>query len=276
MQHLKWFLIVASACGAVPAGCVPNELPAKLRTKPPAKPPAKLPAEPPAQRLEGKVEKPGGLKYLLYLPAGHGRAKKRWPLMLFLHGAGERGANLKLVRRHGPPKLIAAGREFPFIVVSPQCPRGQWWSPGLLKPLLDEMEAKYAVDLDRVYVTGLSMGGFGTWALAIDQPHRFAAIAPICGMGDPGKAARIKHLPAWVFHGAKDPVVPIKGGRKFRGGPGTRTASLRGSQDMVEALRAAGGKPKFTVYPNAGHDSWTKTYANEQLYAWLLRQRRKK
>ena len=272
MQYLNWLVIVAAACAAVLAGCVPDELPAKLRTTPPAK----VQADAPSQRLEGKVEKPDGLKYLLYLPAGYARAGKTWPLVLFLHGAGERGDNLKLVRKHGPPKLIAAGREFPFIVVSPQCPRGQWWSPGLTKALLGDIQATCAVDLDRVYVTGLSMGGFGTWALAVDQPHRFAAIAPICGMGDPGKAAAIKHLPMWVFHGAKDPVVPIKGGKKFRGGTGIRTASLRGSQDMVDAVRAAGGKPKFTVYPNARHDSWTKTYDNDELYTWLLKQRRKK
>ena len=198
--------------------------------------------------------------YLLYLPKEYGKDKmKRWPLMLFLHGAGERGDDLGLVKKHGPPKLVGRGREMPFIVASPQCPRRSWWTGELdmLEALLDEVCEKYAVDEDRIYLTGLSMGGFGTWALACDQPWRFAAISPICGRGNPKKAARIKHLPVWVFHGAKDKTVPLKA-----------------SQEMVEALKAAGAEPKFTVYPDAGHDSWTKTYDNEELYKWFLSHKR--
>ena len=227
---------------------------------------------PGTRRLRAETTGTPSLKYLLYLPADYGRTDRRWPLLLFLHGAGERGDNLDLVQKHGPPKRIAAGEEFPFIVVSPQCPRGAWWTPEALKILLDELAATYAVDADRVYVTGLSMGGFGTWALAIDQPNRFAAIAPICGMGDTSQAERIKHIPTWVFHGAKDPVVPVKGTRKFRGGD----KQLHGSQDMVDAIKAAGGDPKFTLYPDAKHDSWTETYDNETFYEWLLQQRRSK
>ena len=229
-----------------------------------------LPGIPGTRRLRAETTGTPSLKYLLYLPADYGRTDRRWPLLLFLHGAGERGDNLDVVQKHGPPKRIAAGEEFPFIVVSPQCPKGLWWTPESLKILLDELAATYAVDADRVCVTGLSMGGFGTWALAIDQPGRFAAIAPICGMGDTKQAERIKHIPTWVFHGAKDNVVPIKGTRKFRAGE----KALYGSQDMVDAIKAAGGKPKFTVYPDAGHDSWTKTYDNETFYDWLLQQRR--
>jgi predicted peptidase len=196
------------------------------------------------------------MKYLLYLPKGY-EQKPAWPLVLFLHGAGERGDNLDLVKKHGLPKLIAAGKEFPFIVISPQCPADQSWETFELTALLDEIVEKYKVDQDRIYATGLSMGGFGTWALAARTPNRFAAILPICGGGNPDRAKRIAHIPTWVFHGGKDPVVP-----------------LAASQKMVEALKKNGGNVKFTVYPAAGHDAWTETYANPQIYEWLLRQKR--
>ena len=196
------------------------------------------------------------LKYLLYLPKDY-RQKPSWPLVLFLHGIGERGNDLQLVKKQGLPKLLAAGMEFPFIVVSPQCPNDHWWEPLELKTLLDEVVEKYKVDRDRLYVSGLSMGGFGTWALAAYQPDRFAALAPICGGGEPLWAARFARVPTWVFHGAKDPAVP-----------------LERSRQMVEALKRAGGNVKFTVYPEAQHDCWTETYANPQLYQWLLAQKR--
>jgi predicted peptidase len=196
------------------------------------------------------------LDYLLYLPKDYA-GKPAWPLMLFLHGAGERGDNLDVVKVHGPPKLIAAGKEFPFIVVSPQCPKGRWWNAFELAALLDEISEKYKVDQDRIYVTGLSMGGFGTWSLAAYQPKRFAAIMPICGGGDAIVTKLFKTVPAWVFHGAKDSVVPVER-----------------SEVMVDALEKAAGTVKFTVYPEAGHDAWTETYANPEVYQWLLQQKR--
>jgi len=137
------------------------------------------------------------MKYLIYLPKDYDQ-KDSWPVLLFLHGIGERGDNLDLVKKHGPPKLIAAGKQFPFIVVSPQCPNTHWWDTAELTALVDEIGKKYKVDQDRIYLTGLSMGGFGTWALAAYQPNRFAAIVPICGGGDPSSAKRIAHIPAWV------------------------------------------------------------------------------
>ena len=163
---------------------------------------------------------------------------------------------LNVVKKHGPPKLIDAGKDFPFIVVSPQCPKDHWWEPLEVKTLLDEIVEKYKVDQDRIYVTGMSMGGFGTWYLAALQPDRLAAIVPICGGGDAIWAKRIAHIPAWVFHGAKDQAVP-----------------LERSKQMVEAMKKNGGNPKFTIYPEAGHDSWTEAYANPQLYEWLLQQK---
>jgi predicted peptidase len=196
------------------------------------------------------------LKYLLYLPKDYDK-NESWPLILFLHGAGERGDDLALVKYHGPPKLIEAGREFPFIVVAPQCPRNKGWDSFELKVLLDSIVEKYKVDRDRIYVTGLSMGGFGTWSLAAYQPDRFAAIVPICGGGDPSTTSKFSKLPVWAFHGAKDSVVP-----------------LSSSEKMVEALKKNDGNVKFTVYPEANHDSWTAAYDDPQLYEWLLNQKR--
>lgn len=196
------------------------------------------------------------LGYLLYLPKDYEK-QASWPLMLFLHGAGERGDNLEIVKKHGPPKLIAAGKDFPFIVVSPQCPKGKWWEPIELVALLDEIGGKYKVDPNRIYVTGLSMGGFGSWRLAAYAPERLAAIAPICGGGETYWTKEFVHLPVWAFHGAKDTGVP-----------------LERSQAMVDALKKNGGDPKLTVYPEAGHDSWTATYDNPEFYEWLLAQKR--
>lgn len=196
------------------------------------------------------------MDYLLYLPEGY-EEKESWPLVLFLHGAGERGDDLELVKKHGPPKLISQGKQFPFIVVSPQCRPGVWWEPTELTALLDQVVKEHKVDKDRVCVTGLSMGGFGTWRLAAYTPDRFAAIAPICGGGEPFWARTIHHIPTWVFHGAKDSVVP-----------------LERSEEMVEALKRAKAEPKLTVYPEAGHDSWTESYDNPKLYEWLLSHRR--
>ena len=209
-----------------------------------------------AQRLDIKL--PVQLDYWVGTPANY-ESQEKWPLVLFLHGAGERGNNLELVKVHGPPKRAQQGHEFPFILVAPQCPAGKWWEPSSLSALLDEVEKRYRVDADRIYVTGLSMGGFGTWELAAHSPERFAAIAPICGGGDRFTIPyRIdKRVPAWIFHGAKDNVVP-----------------LSRSVELFEAFETRGADVKLTVYPNAGHDSWTMTYDDPKFYQWLLSHKR--
>jgi len=208
--------------------------------------------------------------YLLFLPDGYGTDQtKRWPLILFLHGAGERGSDIWKVAVHGPPKVDTTASNFPFIVVSPQCPNGKFWSDDLLLALLDDIETRYAVDTHRVYLTGLSMGGFGTWNLALSHPGRFAAIAPICGGGetilltlalvcDQSQLGPIRSLGVWAFHGGKDPVV-----------------STGESEHMVNALKKIGCQDvKLTIYPEALHDSWTQTYANPELFAWFLKHSR--
>jgi len=250
---------------------------------------------------------------LIYIPEDYAKSKGPWPLVVFLHGAGETGTDIEKVKVHGPPKLIVAGKTFPAIIVSPQSPpraaaaakapaaatptvaatstaaaaatatataaapaatstgsaaaapaksagRGArgGWQPKPLEGLIDEIQKKYDVDPKRIYVTGLSMGGMGTWALAIDQPDRFAALAPMAARGDATEVAVLKDVPIWVFHGAKDPTVPIKG-----------------DQDMVDALKAAGSNVKFTIYPDVQHDSWTASYANPDFWKWLFDQRKK-
>jgi predicted peptidase len=207
-------------------------------------------------KLEKEIKLKVELQYLLYLPEDYEKAEKEYPLVLFLHGAGERGNDIELVKRNGPPKLIEEGKNFPFILVSPQCPEQTRWNyqTQSLIALLDEIESKYRVDKNRIYVTGLSMGGQGTWSLALTQPNRFAAIAPICGWTDTWEVCKIKHLPVWVFHGAKDNVVPVTE-----------------SQQMFDALKQCGAENiKLTIYPEANHDAWTETYNNPELYNWLL------
>ena len=198
------------------------------------------------------------LHYLQYLPTPKEPSIQQYPLLLFLHGGGEGGDDIEKVKKHGPPKLIAEGKSFPFIVISPQNPsETQFWDDQQLIRLLDELERDLPVDRSRIYLTGLSRGAYGAWRLAIQNPNRFAAMIPICGGGPAPYAKRIKHLPVWVFHGQKDPVIPVEE-----------------SQRMVDALKSADGNVKFTIYPEAKHDTWTETYENPAIYEWLLQHRR--
>jgi len=200
-------------------------------------------------------------QFLLHLPATK-KSDQKWPVIVFLHGRGERGNNIQKVKSHGPPKVVEKDKNFPFMVLSPQCLKGNdgkgWWKTKDLDLLLDYVKKHYPVDEKRIYLTGLSMGGFGTWAWAAEKPETFAAIAPICGGGNPLNAKRLSKLPIWVFHGDKDKVVPI---------------TL--SQLMVTALKAEGAKIDFTIYPNVGHNSWSKTYANPKLYEWFMEHQKK-
>ena len=191
---------------------------------------------------------------IVSLPEGYDADPDRdWPLLLFLHGAGERGDSLAVVAVHGPLKERAAGRDLPFVIVAPQVPTGSRWTVGRVAAALDAAIAQYRIDESRVYLTGLSMGGFGTWEAIMRMPERFAAAVPICGGGLPLGIEAARDVPVWAFHGAMDPVVPIEM-----------------SVGMVRTLRNAGGDVRFTVYPDAGHDSWSEAYASDDLYTWLL------
>jgi len=199
------------------------------------------------------------LNYLLWLPADYKKEKtKTYPILIFLHGAGERGDTLDLVKKNGPPSFVENRPDFPFITVSPQCPAGTWWNIEDLQVMLEQLKFKYRIDPSRIYLTGLSMGGFGTWTWASAYPDQFAAIAPVCGGGDPISADKLKNTPVWAFHGEADPVVPVK-----------RTI------EMVEAVNAKGGSARMTIYPGVGHDSWVNAYNDPELYKWLLEHDRK-
>ena len=215
-------------------------------------------------QTEHSFEVKENLNYLLFLPEGYQtkseNPNKSWPLMIFLHGAGERGSDLEQVKAWGPPKRVENEVDFPFVLVSPQCPRGQFWNTDHLLQLVQATIETHNVDPDRVYLTGLSMGGYGSWALAAEAPELFSAVAPICGGGDPRTADQLKDLPIWVFHGDDDGVVPLSESKK-----------------MVDAVKEVGGENiKFTIYEGVGHDSWIQAYDDDALYQWLLEQKRAK
>lgn len=196
--------------------------------------------------------------FLLHLPEGYEDDEKSYPLLIFLHGAGERGDNLDMVAVHGPPMLARRGANPGFIIVSPQCDFDEWWTDKdniyQLNKLYDHILKTYRVDESRIYLTGLSMGGFGSWKWANESPEKFAAVVPICGGGDSTNVVGLTILPIWAFHGAQDMVVPVEK-----------------SKEMVEAIEKAGGNVKLTIYPESKHDSWTETYANPDLYKWFLK-----
>ena len=208
--------------------------------------------------------------YYTYLPEEHYLdPSARLPLLVFLHGSGEKGngtTELTRVSVHGPPKLVKNGRDFPFVIISPQLPSSQGgWPTGLVDELITRAIADYRIDTTRIYVTGLSLGGFGTWAYARAKPGRVAAVVPIAGGGSTGTAVcAMRDVPVWAFHGDADGTVNVSS-----------------STNSVNALNACSPPPavapKLTIYPGVGHDSWSRTYdgsAGHDIYAWLLTYRR--
>lgn len=208
----------------------------------------------------------GEHRYVVFVPHDYSTARA-WPVILFLHGAGERGTDgHKPVEVGLGPAIRKREKTFPFIAVFPQCasegsPRGKWSprAPDGKRALhiLAQVEQTYRTDPDRVYLTGLSMGGYGAWSHAAADPGRWAAVVPICGGGDPAWAERLVDVPLWCFHGDADPVVPVEQSRQ-----------------MIAALRGAGGAPRYTELPGVGHNAWDAAYDNGDLYTWLLEQRR--
>ncbi|MDQ3078268.1 MAG: dienelactone hydrolase family protein [Pseudomonadota bacterium] len=199
----------------------------------------------------------GGYAYQLHLPKGYAAdAKARWPLMIFLHGSGERGSDLDQVKVHGPPKVAGRNPAFPFVLVSPQLPADQDWDIAKLNAILAASLKSLSVDPARIYLTGLSRGGHATWRWAAAEPKRFAAIAPVAGRGEVATACALKATPVWAFHGDRDDVV-----------------TPEGSFAMARAIRACGGQPRLTIYPDLGHNSWDPAYDDPALYLWLLSHR---
>jgi len=204
-----------------------------------------------------------GMPYRVYIPENYDPAK-HYPLVLYLHGLGECGDDNRaqtsknsVMQTLLEPENRAA---YPCVVLAPQCPEGEWWS-GLLPALmglLEHAKSAYAIDANRVYITGLSMGGFGAWAMLTEYPAYFAAAVPVCGGGDPDDAAIFKHVPIWVFHGAKDTTVR----------PGA-------SREMAKAMVHAGARDvRYTEYPDAAHNSWERAYREHDLFPWMFAQRR--
>jgi predicted peptidase len=226
---------------------------------------APAPGKQVAARATVKVKADSGeqdvaIRFLLALPADYEKnTAQKWPLVLFLHGAGERGDNLELVKKHGPPRQVSEGKDFPFVLISPQCETGPpraGWNPHALAKLVEQMANTYRVDRQRLYVTGLSMGGSGTWSLVTEYPRTFAAAIPICGRGNTEAAEKLAKMPIWVFVGAKD-----------------RAETVQNCEAMVAALKKAGGDARLKVYPDLPHDCWTVTYNNPEVFEWLLAQR---
>jgi predicted peptidase len=207
----------------------------------------------------------GTLRYLRHLPPGYGEGgPRRWPLVLFLHGAGERGHHPRRLLAQGLPRHAAAHPELPVVLVSPQCTAASGWYVHIptVSALLDEALGDPAVDPDRVYLTGISMGGFGAWYLGTRRPTTFAAVVPICGYGQrrlgfPERVCALGDVPVRVYHGDADDVVPIAE-----------------SDGLVAALRACGGRVEYVRYPGVAHDAWTQTYEDPAFWEWLLAQRR--
>jgi len=215
----------------------------------------------PGKQLERslRIDEETSVPYLQYLPQEFDSSKK-WPLLLFLHGRGESNGPLSGLKKWGPCRLIEEGRNFPFIIISPQCPKTAWWSNEdqqvLLEKLLAHLQKTLPIDQSRLYLTGLSMGGFGSWELAARNPNTFAAVMPICGGGNTKDGPKLVDTPVWAWHGTADKIIPV--GK---------------STDMVLAIKRAGGtKIKFTRLIGVGHVSWPMVYNDPKVWEWLGRQ----
>lgn len=201
----------------------------------------------------------GKYEYLLYLPKDYSRQSRKYPLLIYLHGGSQRGNDLSKLKTYGLPHLVEQGRDFPFIIASPQCPEGKYWSTeDWFSPLYQELAAAYRVDPRRVYVTGISMGGYGAWQVAVDYPRAFAALVPLCGgLNDSSQVCRIKDIPVWTFHGTADDVI-----------------SIRETEKLVNGLQQCNGQVTFTRLENEGH-AIQYLYERGDIYQWMLQQKRR-
>lgn len=197
--------------------------------------------------------------YLSYPPGYFEREDASYGILLFLHGGGEAGGDLDDLQKNGPPKMMAEGYPFPFLVLAPQNPhQKKWWDIKAVNQLLDSIVANNRVDKNRVYLTGLSRGGSAAWEMAVQYPDKFAALAVVCGMAPTPYAHWLeKKMPIWVFHGVEDQVIPVAE-----------------SDNMVRKLVEMGYDVKYSRYENIGHNSWEKAYTTEELYQWMANQKK--
>lgn len=199
-----------------------------------------------------------GIHYLVRLPKNYAE-NVQYPTVLFLHGAGSRGNDISVLRENPFFTLTADKKDFPFVIIAPQCHADTWFDIWeTLKEFALYIKTLSYVDSDRVYGIGASMGGYGTWQMAMSMPSYYAAIVPICGGGMYWNAWRLKKLPVWAFHGAKDQTVFVEESIK-----------------MVDKIKSSGGNPKLTIYPENTHDAWTDTYLNDEVYKWFLEHKNK-
>ncbi len=220
--------------------------------------------KPPATRVEtlsGVIKLPVTLDSLLQLPADYdANPQKRYPLILFLHGSGERNSPVRDLAKLGPARRAAAG-DFPFIVLSPHCPPGKWWADAdmtlSVMEVLSVVCKQNRVDPSRIYLTGMSMGGIGAWNLAQQFPDTFAALAVVCGSGSPYRdtVQRIAKMPITIYHGANDQTVPV-----------------HYAQQMAMSLARVGNTPRLNIFPRQGHTIWRMVYSDPALYEWFARQ----
>jgi len=207
-----------------------------------------------------------GYKALVLVPVNTSEVVNgKYPTILFLHGIGESGNDLNNLKKNGFPRNLEGDQTFPFVFVMPQCPSSTEWyytnadNVTAMRTFLDDIVARFPVDTNRIYITGLSMGGIGSWYFTIKLPTRFAALVPVAFRGDGWSPCPAKDIPVWAFHGAKDAVIPFAN-----------------AQALVDQFNACGGSVRFTVYPNGGHDgsTWTVTYNNPDVYDWMLRKKK--
>ena len=210
------------------------------------------------QKFSGEYRSPVSGQFLLYLPKGFSEHPTvKYPLLIFLHGSGESGVDINKVKVNGPPKFLDSRPDFPFIVVSPQAPDPDvGFDLAAMNVLLDQLLQNLPIDKDRIYLTGLSLGGIAAYQWAGERPGTFAAVAPISAAGNTYDACKLKHVPIWAFHGGKDDNVKTADG-----------------QAMVDAIKACGGDIKLTIYPELGHSAWEPAYVDPALYEWLLNHR---
>lgn len=216
------------------------------------------------------------LKYRLFIPKGYADTTIRYPLTVFLHGSGESGDdNASQLINNGPGALShpATQEKFPSFVLCPQCPKGGQWGyyrgditpAGTVVAIVRALQKEFRIDPDRIYVTGLSLGGMGAWYAIAEHPDLFAAAVPVCGAGDVSRVDRIRSIPVWAFHGMDDKAVPIAGPTRW-------AKEIAGDRDMVRALKDAGGDARITEYEKQGHAVWGAAYADPGLMPWLFAQ----
>ena len=197
------------------------------------------------------------LQYYLYFPEDYEKKKDAdFGLLLFLHGGGESGDSLGVIKKNGPPKLITEGKQFPFLILAPQNPyKRKWWNVRAVMQLLDSVVQNNRVNPDRLYLTGLSRGGSAAWEIAVQYPDTFAAMAVVCGMTPTPYASWInKNMPIWVFHGTEDQSIPFSE-----------------SEAMVDKLKQMNYPVRFTIYEGVGHNSWEQAYTTDELYTWFMK-----